>query len=146
MIVDSVWYDFNKYIKEELFVKTLVWIDKREAKFDEIPEKKGVYLVACDCKNNKSIVVYVGQTENLRRRTKVHWSDNEQNKELKNAIAKYRSAFKVVYAEVDSLNDLNGIEKYLFDYYEPQFTDRRPDAEPIEVVPPNSVQKGSVNF
>ena len=127
-------------------MKTLVWIDKREANFDEIPEKKGVYLIACDCKNGQSIVVYVGQTDDLKRRTKEHWSDNEQNKELKNAISKYKSAFKVTYAEVDSLNDLDGIDKYLFDYYNPQFTDRSPDADPIEVVLPGSVHKGNVNF
>lgn len=127
-------------------MKTLVWIDKREANFDEIPEKKDVYLIACDCKGGQSFVVYVGQTDDLKRRTKEHWSDNEQNKELKNAISKYKSAFKVTYAEVDSLNDLDGIEKYLFDYYNPHFTDRSPEADPIEVVLPDSVHKGNVNF
>lgn len=127
-------------------MKILVWANKKELGFDEIPEKQGVYLIACDCKNGKSYVVYTGQTDNLRRRTKEHWSDNEPNKELKDAIAKYKSAFKVVYAEVDNINDLDGIEKYLFNYYQPQLTDRAPDFEPIEVVLPNSVEKGKVNF
>lgn len=127
-------------------MKTLIWFDKKESKFDEIPQKQGVYVIACDCKNGKSCVVYTGQTDDLQRRTNQHWSDSEPNEDLKKAIAKYRGSFKVTYAKVDDSKDLDGIERYLFNHYQPQFTDRTPDAEPIEVILSDSVAKGRVNF
>ena len=127
-------------------MKIVMWNNKKEVEFDSIPEKQGIYLIACQCSNGKNIVVYVGQSNDLRRRAKEHWSDNEQNKDLKNAIKKYKNAFTYFYAVLDSARDLDGCEKYLFDCYEPQFTDRTPEAEPIEIALTNSVSKGRVNF
>lgn len=127
-------------------MKIVIWATKKEADFDNIPEKQGVYVIACSCKNGQNIVVYVGQSNDLRRRAKEHWSDEEKNEDLKNAIKKYKTCFMYSYATLDSSEDLDGCEKYLFDYYKPQFTDRTPDADPIEMVLIDSVSKGKVNF
>lgn len=127
-------------------MKIVIWSTKKESDFDSIPEKQGIYVIACSCKNGKNVVVYVGQSNDLRRRAKEHWSDDEQNEELKSAIKKYKTCFTYSYAALDFAKDLDGVERYLYDYYEPQFTDRTPNADPIEVVLSNSVSKGTVNF
>ena len=127
-------------------MKELNWSMKREFDFDNIPKRQGVYVISCNCNNGKSVVVYVGQTNDLKRRAKEHWSDNEQNTGLKNAIEKYKQAFCFCYAPINLSKDLDGCEKYLFNYYQPQFTDKSPDAEPIELALSNLVSKGKVNF
>ena len=124
--------------------KVLTWLKKKPSEFDSIPEKTGVYLITCTCTDKADWVVYSGQSIDLRARTKQHWSDSELNVDLKKAIKNYPGAFAIYYAESNE-DDVDGIERYLFNTYSPQFSDKAPDVEPKAVTLPN-VKKGKVNF
>lgn len=124
--------------------KALIWFKKVESKFDDIPKRPGVYVISCKCKDGNDHAIYVGQSIDLQGRIKEHWSESESNKDLKSAISKYPGSMGAYYAEAGK-GDLDGIERYLFDHFEPQFTDRAPQEDPIVVILPN-VKKGRVNF
>lgn len=126
--------------------KVLVWLDVKEENFDNVPNKCGVYVISCKCKDDKYHVVYTGQSEDVQRRLKEHWSENETNEDLKKVISNYRSAFKGTYALVDKKSELDGCEKFLFDYYNPQFAERAPDVEPADITLSSTVVKGKVSF
>ena len=112
---------------------------------DSIPETNGLYVLAIICKDGQSYAVYVGQTNNLRRRIKEHWSPNETNKGLRDAIQKYGGSFQIWYATTNAwLND--GAERYLFDWYGPQFGEKSPDVMGIQISLPSEVRKGTVRF
>lgn len=123
----------------------LYWMIVYNNDFNSVPEKPGVYMITCKCENGKEIVVYSGQSTNLCRRLKEHWSDNEVNLELRKAIKRYSYSLCVYYA-VTSQYVLDGIEKYLFDLYKPQFQDRAPDTEAISCNFPLNIHRGTVNF
>ena len=68
--------------------------------FDNVSEKAGVYMISTKQQVDGAYEVkYVGQASNIKKRAKGHWSDNEQNRELKKHIARgYTMKFN--YAEV----------------------------------------------
>lgn len=122
----------------------LNWIHVEERKFDTLPEAPAIYLIVVDTINNNYLVIYSGQTENIRDRAKQHWSESEQNKKLKNIIKKYRTSVSLFYYQ-DDKSLMDGHEKYLFDRFEPQLQEKAPDVETIEIELPNNVVKGKLN-
>ena len=122
----------------------LNWIHVEERKLDTLPESSAIYLIVAITINNNYLVLYTGQTDSIKDRTKQHWSESEPNKELKNIIKKYRNSISLFY-HLDDKSLLNGHERYLFDHFEPQLQERAPDVEPIEIELPNNVVKGKLN-
>ncbi len=123
------------------------WQKVTEKDFDTIPDKPGVYIIVVSCKNGRRIAVYTGQSkaDGLRGRIPDHWYSSETNTPLRRAIAKYKAAFCVYYMTLPAAH-VDGAERYIFDCYEPQFTERAPNVPAIRLELPPGVTKGHVNF
>lgn len=78
-----------------------------------IPETSGIYIFTVGDQ-----VVYVGQATNLQARIKQHFSESEQNTDLKNIIRHYRVS--VLYTKVVDTSELCRIESALYYQYRPQ--------------------------
>jgi excinuclease UvrABC nuclease subunit len=96
-----------------------------------IPNCGGIYVIAQTTKD-KTIVKYVGKAEDLDVRQKQHWSDSEQNIDLKNFIQK-TNFLCFYYAPVNTNDERDGIEAYLVNYYLPDFNFQDPLSQPIQV-------------
>lgn len=130
--------------KKMIFRKIMDWKHLNEASFASLPESGAIYLIVAKTTNDDYVVIYTGQTNNIKRRAKEHWSESEQNTKLKNIISKHRSAISMFYA-LDHGNALDGHERYLFDYYNPQAQTNAPDKEPKPVTLPALAKKGRIN-
>ena len=122
----------------------LNWIHINEGQFDTLHEAPAVYLIVVITINNKYLVLYTGQTENIKDRTKQHWSESERNKKLKNIIKKYRTSVSLFYYQ-DDKTLLDSHERYLFNRFEPQLQEKAPVVEPVEIDLPDNVIKGKLN-
>jgi excinuclease UvrABC nuclease subunit len=96
-----------------------------------VPKDAGVYLLWVKLKNEKWRCYYVGQADDLERRLLEHLSDEEKNPCIKTNVHDYISGYK--YAKVARQSDRDGIEKSLYDHYEPECNEKDPGGEPIEV-------------
>jgi Nuclease subunit of the excinuclease complex len=95
-------------------------------------EKAGIYLLWVKLKDDKWRCFYVGQADNLKTRLLQHLSDTEKNECIKTHVNKHVCGFE--YALVGKQADRDGIEKYLYEYYNPECNKiSPPDVEPIEV-------------
>ena len=98
----------------------LIWSDYLEYlndigdRFNEVP---CVYKIAIPNPNNQNLmVVYVGQTNNLKRRVGEHLNiDIENNEELFNIISSGNSFISV--AIVRTQQERDGAEKSLYNHY-----------------------------
>ena len=89
--------------------------------------KAGVYKIGFKRSNGKWLVKYVGQANDLDRRLKEHLDlPNEKNACLSENLKKFISGF--CFAEVALQEDRDGVEKALFEYYNPECND--PDVIP----------------
>lgn len=97
--------------------------------FDNVSEKAGVYMISTKQQVDGAYEVkYVGQASNIKKRAKGHWSDNEQNRELKKHIARgYTMKFN--YAEVSAQTDRDRIELFLFRYFDPIYNECTPPSK-----------------
>ena len=120
------------------------WKIAYESSFEYLPESDGVYLICCKCSDGNNIVIYTGQSNNIKKRIYQHWGDNEKE-EIRHIIIKYRNSIFVLYTLFDGRR-LDGVENFLFNYYKPQLSDKTPDANPIPIQVPNIVSKGRVKF
>lgn len=126
---------------------SLKWRTKNCDEIEQISNESGVYLISVKCNDGKYYVIYTGQSNDLNRRISEHCSDNEKNTDLKKAINSYSKYIKFIYAYKNGEDDLNGLERYLYDYYQPQFTERSPNVKAIECdLPLEEAVKGRVNF
>lgn len=123
--------------------KVVFWAKATESDFDDLPEESAVYVITVHTTAGTNVVIYTGQTDNIQRRSKEHWSKNEPNEKLKNIIAKYPSAMALFYAKVHG-NSLDGHERFLFNHFEPQVQEKAPDVEPKELSLTNSFTKGKI--
>lgn len=73
--------------------QVLLEYGKDDEKIDDLPEKSAVYAFYSvpELKGGEYICEYVGQTMNLKTRTKQHFADSEQNTELKDFLAGYKT-------------------------------------------------------
>ena len=124
-------------------IKTLEWKIANEKDFDQLPSQCAVYLIVAETSSGENIVFYTGQTNDIKRRLKEHWSDNEQNKMIKNIIKKYKK-FIFAYYAIDHENALDAHERFLFNFYEPQAQTKAPDVEQKRVTLPSSTIKGKI--
>lgn len=100
------------------------------------PTSGGVYKIGIKQKDGKLAVRYVGQANDLDRRLKEHLDlDNEQNGCLAERLRKYHAEF--AFAKVGIQSDRDGVEKALYDYYEPACNDEDaiPNGPGIEINP-----------
>lgn len=132
-------------MEKEIKMNNLVWKKARQNEIDYIPNKPGVYLITMLCSNMMEYVIYSGQSNNLQRRLKEHYSIYEENEKLCNVIKKYQNRINMYYATVNEYF-LDNIERYLFNYYRPQFQDRAPDVFPRTCSLPNNLYKGTIPF
>jgi excinuclease UvrABC nuclease subunit len=101
---------------------------------ENITEKAGVYIVSrYRSSDDKQEVKYVGKAEDLRKRAMQHWSESEENEDLKKCIHA-RVSIMFYYAEVSVDSDRDGIEAYLFQTFSPSCNTQEPQLEkPIPV-------------
>jgi len=107
----------------------LEWHNEKLSGFDRIPENSGVYVISTKQKcDGKYEAKYVGQADDLRKRANEHWSDSEANEELKNHISKGDN-MKYSYAKVSSSSDRDGLELYLYNFYNPIYNKNKPPGD-----------------
>lgn len=100
---------------------TLKWYKITLDNINKLHAKPGVYIISVLLRNGSYGAVYVGQSNDIARRIKEHFSNNEQNSSLRNYLNNDYT-FKISYSYIsDDL--LDGIEKYLISYYHPRFNE-----------------------
>jgi len=99
---------------------------------NNVQDKSGIYLLWVKLESGRWKVTYVGQAKNIRIRLLEHLSNNEENQCLKNDVNKYIYGFE--YAIVSNKKDRDGVENYLYNYYEPECNQiSPPKAQSIEI-------------
>lgn len=99
---------------------------------EKAPDINGIYALCTLQGNGIYKVRYVGQG-NIKDRLKYHLSDEEDNKELKDHIAK-GYMMKASYAEVSKKSDRDKIELFLYNYFNPKYNNIKPPSdEELEV-------------
>ncbi len=93
---------------------------------DSIPEISGVYIILLD-NGFSSKVLYVGQSENLRRRLFEHVS-NESNSKLKLFTKNSKKSIVIKWAKVHK-SKLNGTEEYLCNKLSPKCNKKSPPGD-----------------
>ena len=96
-----------------------------------VPRRSGIYLLLVKPKNSSLKVFYVGQTMDLKKRLLQHLSPDEQNSCIKNRKDEFICGYTIT--EITYQSDRDRIEKFLFDYYEPECNEYDPGGNPIEV-------------
>ena len=91
----------------------------------------GVYLLWVQLKSDKWKCYYVGQAQNLEERLLAHISSNEPNNCIKENVSKYISGYEL--AKVGKQSDRDGIEKFLYDQFNPECNKSDPGGTPIQV-------------
>lgn len=96
------------------------------------PNEAGVYLLWVKLADgDKWKCFYAGQAKDLEKRLLEHLSDNEKNDCIKKKASNKVCGFE--YAKVATQSDRDGIEKYLYDHYNPECNTQDPGGKPIEV-------------
>lgn len=116
---------------------TLNWsgyIRINEDNLEKMSNFSGVYKLATYTPSTEKYhPFYVGQAEDIQKRTRGHASDSEQNSCIKENFKKY--AVYVNYAEVELQSDRDGVEVALYNNYKPDCNDKDalPDVAPTGV-------------
>ena len=107
-------------------MKKLDWKRTEPPNFSSVPEKAGIYIISTRQDNDHQFEVkYVGQADNLHSRASEHWSKNEKNRELKDHIA-HKYIMKFNYSEVESKQDRDGMELYIYQIFDPPLNRNSP--------------------
>lgn len=101
---------------------TLDWYKVNKDNLDNLPETSGIYIFSVLLKSGNYGVFYVGQSENIRKRVKEHFSSSESNGPLKSFLSNDYT-FKISYAKCLQ-KSLDKYEKYLISYYDPKYNDK----------------------
>ena len=108
----------------------LEWKKVNTSEFDRIPAAAGIYLISTLQDDDQYEVKYVGQASDLRNRAKEHFSKEEKNKELKDHIAK-KYVMKFTFSEVSSQLERDGMELYLYQYFNPPYNEKAPPGKTV---------------
>ncbi len=109
----------------------LDWYKTNGGEFSNTPSYSGVYIISTKQKiDDQFEVKYVGQADNIQERAKQHWSNDEENTELKNHIAK-GYIMKFSYAEVSKQLDRDNIELFLYKKFDPIYNKNTPPGSKI---------------
>lgn len=125
-------------------VKEVIWTCARKKDFLDLPEESAIYVIVASMTNGKNYVFYSGQTNNIKKRTLEHWSDDEPNGKIKNIINRYGNSIFIYYALVHG-NSLDGHERFLYDTFKPQTQSRAPEVEPKPVTLDSNFAKGKID-
>ena len=102
---------------------------------NKIPEEKGVYEYFVKLNNGGSRIVYVGQADDLRKRSVDHMLDSEPNESLKKKLKEKWWYFR--YALLPLEADRQDAEQALYDKHKPECNQVRPNGSgrklPIEI-------------
>jgi len=79
------------------------------------PHMPGVYLIWVKLKSGKWLCIYAGQALDLQDRLRKHLTSSEPNECIRKNVSCYVCGFE--FARVDYQPDRDGIEKFLYDYY-----------------------------
>jgi excinuclease UvrABC nuclease subunit len=96
-----------------------------------VPTDAGVYLLWVKLKNGKWRCFYAGRAADLEDRLLDHLSDDKENKCINKNVSIYICGFE--YAKVSRQSDRAGIEKFLYNHYEPECNKNDPGGNPIGV-------------
>lgn len=97
-----------------------------------VPRAAGIYLLWVKLtESNKWKCFYVGQASNLEQRLLDHLSESEENECIKTKVSIKVCGFE--YTEVSTQNERDGIEKFLYDKYNPKCNQIDPGGTPIVV-------------
>ena len=110
--------------------KLINWFKADAPEFDKVPKKPGIYIISTRQSNHEYEVKYVGQAASLYDRVNEHWSKKEKNKELKQHIAE-KFLMKFNYALIESQAERDGMELYLYNYYQPQLNKDKPSGKTV---------------
>jgi len=116
-------------------------IEYDEDNGNDIPESAGIYEILVKKKDEeKYIRRYIGQTNNLTDRFYAHLSDEEENEDILDGVRKYVCGFD--YALIDSEADRKDAEQKLYDKYQHQWNQERPEGSSrdleIEIIEHNT--------
>ena len=107
--------------KSKKTAKMLKWQKTEPPNFINVPERPGVYIISTRQETDHEYEVkFVGQANNLRTRINGHWSRQEKNPKLKAHIAE-KYIMKLNYAIVESQEDRDGMELYMYELFKPPF-------------------------
>ncbi len=95
-----------------------------------VPRQSGVYLVCEPGSSNDWRVAYVGRAENLEQRLLAHLQASEPNGCLRSLVS--RGSAAVWWASVPTWQTA-GVEKYLYDHYQPRCNAADPGGTPMTV-------------
>ena len=110
-------------------MRNIKWSKATPPDFDNVPEMAGIYVISTlQNTDNEYEAKYIGQTNNLQTRAKKHWSTSEENKDLKDHIAK-GYIMKFSYSKVSLSQDRDGMELYLYNTYDPPYNFNSPPGE-----------------
>ena len=96
-----------------------------------VPTSGGVYLLWVKLQSGKWRCYYAGQGANLEERLLDHLNSSELNACIKNHVSQHINAY--CYTSVAKQSDRDGIEKYLYDVYNPECNHQDPGGTPIPV-------------
>ena len=92
----------------------------------------GIYrLIYYNTQEEKHLIYYVGQAENLNIRLGQHLSEAETNECCQSYINNYNCYFRA--AAVLQQTDRNGAEVELYHHFEPICIDQIPSVQPLEI-------------
>lgn len=100
---------------------------------EDVPEKKGVYLLWTKESNEKKIS-YIGKAKNLKERFLQHLSPEETNNLIKNNL---NNICNFSYAEVKKKKDRKGIELHLYNKFRPKFNQISPEKDGVNQIEVN---------
>lgn len=114
---------------------TIKWTELIKLNSDGVSGIKnvsGVYRLSYfNTKDQRYFVYYVGQAIDLNNRLGDHLPGDEEDNCCQKFLNKYSCFFRA--AAVSRQEDRDGIEATLFDYFDPDCSERTPDVQPIDV-------------
>jgi len=98
---------------------------------NHVPDKSGIYILWVEVKGEKWRCIFVGQAQDIRTGLLQHMTNNEENERLKENVKEFVCGFQ--YALVEKQSDKDGMEKYLYEYNNPECNNTPPDVKQIEI-------------
>ena len=123
------------------YLSNLKWYKIEDENFEFVDNKPGVYIISTkQMFENMDAVDYVGQSIKLQDRIVEHFSNSEENIDLRNHIKK--GYIINVYFSYIEKKYLDGVELYLYNHFDPPFNKNTPPSdEPVKCPVPIDLRK-----
>jgi len=102
----------------KIHLKWSAFIGYEEWDSNKVPESGGVYEYFIRLQGGGRRIVYVGEADNLQKRSQEHLAESEKNKCLKEKLEKIKWDFR--YALLSLKADRQDAELALYDKYKPE--------------------------